>query len=133
MAHSLEARVPYLDHRLVEFCARLDANLKIRGRTHKYLLKRLASRYLPPAIVDRGKQGFVMPLSEWLTGRLAGQLDSHLLDGGLAGRGIFRGTALQRLVGEHRSGRRRHAGRLWTLLILERWFRRHAPEWRMPA
>jgi len=133
MAHSLEARVPYLDHRFVEFCARLDAKLKIRGRTHKYLLKRLAARYLPPAIVDRGKQGFVMPLTEWLSGRLAGEVESHVLAGGLAGRGIFRAGALERLVGEHRSGRRRHAGRLWTLLILERWFRRHAPDWRMPA
>jgi asparagine synthase (glutamine-hydrolysing) len=133
MAHSLEARVPYLDHRLVEFCARLDGNLKIRGATHKFLLKRLASRYLPPEIVSRGKQGFVMPLSEWLTGRLAGQLESHLLDGGLARRGIFHAGALGRLVAEHRSGRRQHAGRLWTLLILERWFRRYAPEWRMPA
>jgi asparagine synthase (glutamine-hydrolysing) len=133
MAHSLEARVPYLDHRLVDFCARLDGKLKIRGMTHKFLLKRLASRYLPLEIVNRGKQGFVMPLSEWLTGRLAGQLESHLLVGGLAGRGIFRKTALDQLIAEHRSGRRRHAGRLWALLILERWFRRYAPDWRMAA
>jgi asparagine synthase (glutamine-hydrolysing) len=133
MAHSLEARVPYLDHRLVEFCARLDGQLKIRGTTHKFLLKRLASRYLPPEIVGRAKQGFVMPLSEWLTGRLSGELESHLLGDGLARRGIFRATALHRLVVEHRSGRRRHAGRLWALLILERWFRRHAPDWRMAA
>ncbi|MEO8536354.1 MAG: asparagine synthase (glutamine-hydrolyzing) [Betaproteobacteria bacterium] len=133
MAHSLEARVPYLDHRLVEFCARLDSRLKIRGTTHKFLLKRLASRYLPPEIVSRGKQGFVMPLTEWLTGRLAGQLESHLMGDGLASRGIFRATALGRLIAEHRGGRRRHAGRLWTLLILERWFRRYAPDWRLAA
>jgi asparagine synthase (glutamine-hydrolysing) len=131
MAHSLEARVPYLDHRLVEFCARLDADLKIRGTTHKFLLKRLASRYLPPEIVARGKQGFVMPLSEWLTGRLSGQVESHLLRDGLACRGLFGEGALERLVADHRSGRRRHAGRLWALLILERWFRRYAPQWRM--
>jgi asparagine synthase (glutamine-hydrolysing) len=133
MAHALEARVPYLDHRLVEFCARLRANLKIRGRTHKFLLKRVAARYLPAAVVERGKQGFVMPLSEWLTGRLAGELETHLLGDGLARRGIFRASELHRLLREHRSGRRRHAGRLWALLILERWFRRHAPEWRMVA
>lgn len=131
MAHSLEARVPYLDHRFVEFCARLDGKLKIRGATHKFLLKRLASRYLPPEIVSRDKQGFVMPLREWLTGRLAGQLESHLSGGGLARRGIFRPGALERLVDEHRGGRRQHAGRLWALLILERWFRRYAPEWQM--
>jgi asparagine synthase (glutamine-hydrolysing) len=131
MAHSLEARVPFLDHRFVEFCARLDAGLKIRGTTHKFLLKRLASRYLPPEIVSRGKQGFVMPLREWLTGRLSGQLESHLLAGGLARRGLFRAGALERLVADHRGGRREHAGRLWALLILERWFRRYAPDWRM--
>ena len=127
MTHSLEARVPYLDHRFVEFCARLDPALKIRGDTHKYLLKRVASRYLPHDIIERGKQGFVMPLTEWLAGKLAGELDGHLGAHGLARRGLFRDGALARLLSEHRRGRRNHAGRLWTLLILERWFRRYAP------
>ena len=81
----------------------------------------------------RSKQGFVMPLSEWMTGRLSAQIDSHLLGGGLERRGLFAAGALQRLVADHRSGRRRHAGRLWALLILERWFRRYAPDWRMAA
>ncbi len=129
MTHSLEARVPYLDHRFVEFCARLDPALKIRGTTHKLLLKRVAGRYLPPEIVHRGKQGFVMPLTEWLAGRLSGALDEHLGPGGLARRGLFREGALPRLSAEHRLGRRNHAGRLWSLLILERWFRRYAPDW----
>ncbi len=133
MAHSLEARVPYLDHRFVEFCARLDGSFKIRGTTHKFLLKRLAQRYLPAEIVARGKQGFVMPLSGWLAGRLAEELAPHLLGDGLARRGLFRPAALHRLLAEHRSRRRNHAGRLWALLILERWFRRYAPEWRMPT
>jgi len=129
MTHSLEARVPYLDHRLVEFCARLDPAQKIRGATHKHILKRVALRYLPDAIVHRGKQGFVMPLSEWLAGRLQGELDEHLGPRGLAARGLFRAGALERLLDEHRRGRRNHAGRLWTLLILERWLRRYAPSW----
>ncbi len=129
MTHSLEARVPYLDHRFVEFCARLSPDLKIQGSTHKHVLKCVAERYLPHEIVHRGKQGFVMPLSEWLAGRLAGQLDEHLGDGGLARRGLFRDGALARLLHEHRRGRRNHAGRLWALLILERWFRRYAPSW----
>ncbi|MFO1311958.1 MAG: asparagine synthase (glutamine-hydrolyzing) [Burkholderiales bacterium] len=127
MTHSLEARVPYLDHRFVEFCASLPPSLKIQGDTHKHLLKRVARRYLPPEIVDRGKQGFVMPLTEWLAGKLAGELDDHLGPRGLARRGIFRDGVLARLLAEHRRGRRNHAGRLWTLLILERWFRRYAP------
>ncbi len=129
MTHSLEARVPYLDHRLVEFCARLEPAQKIRGMTHKHILKRIAERHLPKEIVHRGKQGFVMPLSEWLAGRLEGELDRHLGAQGLARRGLFADGALPRLLGEHRSGRRNHAGRLWALLILERWFARYAPDW----
>ena len=129
MTHSLEARVPYLDHRLVEFCARLDPALKIQGATHKHILKRVAQRYLPPDIVERGKQGFVMPLTEWLAGKLASELDDHLGPGGLARRGLFRDGVLAGLLAEHRRGRRNHAGRLWALLILERWFRRYAPSW----
>ncbi len=129
MTHSLEARVPYLDHRFVEFCARLEPAQKIRGTTHKSLLKRVARRYLPAEIVERGKQGFVMPLTEWLAGRLHGELDEHLGEGGLARRGLFRDGVLARLRSEHRRGRRNHAGRLWALLILERWFRRYLPDW----
>jgi asparagine synthase (glutamine-hydrolysing) len=129
MTHSLEARVPYLDHRFVEFCARLDPAQKIRGKTHKHILKRIAARYLPHETVHRGKQGFVMPLSEWLAGRLQGDLDRHLGPQGLARRGIFADGALARLLAEHRGGRRNHAGRLWALLILERWFARYAPDW----
>ena len=129
MSHSLEARVPYLDHRFVEFCARLEPAQKIRGNSHKHLLKRVAERYLPAEIVHRGKQGFVMPLSEWLAGRLEGELDRHLGPQGLERRGIFAAGALPRLLGEHRRGRRNHAGRLWALLILERWFARYAPDW----
>ena len=90
MTHSLEARVPYLDHRFVEFCGRLDPVQKIRGQDHKHILKRVAERYLPRSIVHRGKQGFVMPLSEWLAGRLAGELDEHLGEGDVSGGGGVR-------------------------------------------
>ncbi len=131
MTHSLEARVPYLDHRFVELCARLAPSQKIREREHKHVLKRVAERYLPPDIVRRGKQGFVMPLSEWLAGRLASEVDEHLGPRGLERRGLFRAGALAALLAEHRSGRRNHAGRVWALLILERWFRRYAPSWSM--
>ena len=98
------------------------------------LLKRVAERYLPRDMVHRGKQGFVMPLSEWLAGRLAGELDAHLLGGeGLARRGLFREGVVEGLLAAHRGGRRNNAGRLWALLILERWFRRWAPSWTLAA
>lgn len=131
MAHSLEARVPYLDHRFYEFAARLPTTQKIRGDVHKHVLKRLARKYLPADIVDRPKQGFVMPLGDWLAAPLAADLDDHLA--GLSARGIFRAGALPRLLAAYRGGRRSDAGRLWALLILERWFRRYLPEWRLAA
>jgi len=126
MAHSLEARVPYLDHRFFEFCARLDPALKQHGRTGKYLLKKLALKLLPREIVERPKQGFFPPLAEWFAGPLKGETHSAIKK--LSGRGLFREGALQSLLAEHYSGKRGHAGRLWALLVLERWFQRYTPE-----
>jgi len=127
MASSLEARVPYLDHKFFELCARLDPRLKQRGDTRKYVLKKIAERYLPASIVHRGKQGFVMPLSEWLAGGLKPFVDDCLSRTGLAKRGLFAPGALERLLAQHRSGRKNHSTRLWALVVLEQWFRRYEP------
>src|SRR5438132_569570 len=89
MSISLEARVPYLDHRFVEFCARLRPEWKVRGRTTKYLLKKVAERYLPRDVIHRRKQGFTLPLSEWIAGPLRGEV-THALREGLARRGLLR-------------------------------------------
>jgi asparagine synthase (glutamine-hydrolysing) len=131
MAYSLEARVPYLDHRFVEFVATLDPQLKQRGTTTKYLLKKLAEKYLPHEIVHRGKQGFVMPLSPWIEGGLKKHVEHALGADGLAKRGLFRPHALTKLLNEHRANRSNHAGRLWALTVLELWFSRYAPDFRL--
>ncbi|MGB7979067.1 MAG: asparagine synthase (glutamine-hydrolyzing) [Chlamydiales bacterium] len=116
MSHSLEARVPYLDHRLAEFAARLPARFKMG----KYLLKKLAGKGLLPAeIVQRPKWGFVIPLKEWMAGELKPLLDDALRS--LEKRRIFRPGAI--------FGRRHHATRLFSLLTLEWWFRKYAPDW----
>jgi asparagine synthase (glutamine-hydrolysing) len=128
MAYSLEARVPYLDHSFFEFCARLPPGLKQNGRTGKYLLKKVAEKYLPQAIVHRRKQGFMPPLAEWFTGLLQEQARAALSPQGLGRRGLLRPAALQALVTQHYSGARSHAGRLWALLMLEKWFQRYAPD-----
>jgi asparagine synthase (glutamine-hydrolysing) len=125
MAHSLEARVPYLDHRFFEFCARLDPKLKQHGATTKYLLKKLAARYLPETTVQRAKQGFVPPLAEWFAGLLKRDVDSALSPSGLGRRGLFRPQALERL---RRAPRANDVGRVWALLVLEKWFGRYAPD-----
>lgn len=128
MAYSLEARVPYLDHRFFEFCARLHPDLKQRGPTGKYILKKVAEKLLPAEIVHRGKQTFMPPLGEWLAGPLKAETQAALSDKGLGKRGLFRQDFLQRFTAEHAAGRNRHPGRLWALLVLERWFRRYAPD-----
>ena len=128
MAFSLEARVPYLDHRFYGWCARLDPSFKVRGGERKQLLKLLAERFLPRDIVHREKQGFMMPLDRWLAHELKPDIARALGAQGLGRRGLLRPEAIARLIGEHTSGRRNHAMRLWVLLILERWFARYEPD-----
>jgi asparagine synthase (glutamine-hydrolysing) len=129
MAFSLEARVPYLDQALVGWCTRLDPSLKVSAAGEaKLLLKCLAERYLPREIVYRSKQGFIMPLDRWMTHELRPDISLALGPQGLQRRGVIRVPAIQRLLSEHFSGRKNHATRLWTLLVLERWFARYKPD-----
>ena len=130
MAYSLEARVPYLDHRLVEFAARLRRDLKIRDGETKYVLKRVAERYLPKEVVYRPKRGFVMPLGDWLNNDWSDLVRASLSDAGLLRRGLLRPSRVARMVGDHQRGRNREF-RLWTLIALELWFAHHAPDFRL--
>jgi len=131
MAFSLEARVPFLDHKFVEFVAQLNPGLKQRGKTTKYLLKKLAEKYLPHDIIYRPKQGFVMPLTQWLDGGLKPRMERAMSASGLGKRGLFREGALQNVLREHRAGRSNHAGRLWALTVLELWFEKYAPDFEL--
>jgi asparagine synthase (glutamine-hydrolysing) len=127
MAHSLEARVPLLDHRLVEFAATVPPELQLRGRTTKYLLKQAMRPLLPEAIVDRRKQGFAIPLGRWFGGGFDELLRDVLLSETVRSRGIFDVAALERRM---RHGRR-DGGLgldLWTLLSFELWCRRFLDE-----
>ena len=128
MATSLEARVPYLDHRFVEWAAKLPPGMKRRPEAGKHVLKKIAERYLPAALVHRRKQGFTLPLTEWLAGPLRSEL--HGLAGSLARRAILKPRILRRMLNEQDAGRNR-TGKLWTLMILERWLARYAPDFRM--
>jgi asparagine synthase (glutamine-hydrolysing) len=123
MAVSLETREPLLDHRLLEFAASVPASLKLRNGVSKYLLRRVLHDRVPRSIVERGKQGFALPTGEWLRGPLAEMTDALLCDGRLRSRGLFSPAAVSRLWEEHRTGRRDHRERLWTLVMLELWFR----------
>jgi asparagine synthase (glutamine-hydrolysing) len=123
MAVSLEAREPLLDHTLLEFAATVPSALKLKDGRSKYLLRRLLERRLPPSIVDRPKQGFAAPVGDWLRGPLAPMVDDLLFDGRFRSRGIFDDRAVARLWRDHRRRRADHPHRLWSLLMLELWFR----------
>jgi asparagine synthase (glutamine-hydrolysing) len=123
MAVSLESREPLLDHKLLEFAATVPTALKVKNGQGKYLLRRLLERRIPKSIVDRPKHGFEAPIGEWLRGPLAPMVDALLLDGRLRDRGVFDDRAVARVWREHRDGRQDHRHRLWSLVMLELWFR----------
>jgi asparagine synthase (glutamine-hydrolysing) len=125
MAHSIESRVPLLDHKLVEFALRLPLSLKIRGRVRKYLVRELAKRLLPPEIVERPKHGFAVPLALWCRNGLREAFADVLQSTRLRQRGYFRAAEINRLLDEHVSGRRNHELRLWQLFIFELWHRQY--------
>jgi asparagine synthase (glutamine-hydrolysing) len=125
MAVSLEARVPLLDHCLVEFMATVPTSLKLRAGTNKYLLRRHLSRHVPPAISRRSKQGFAVPVAAWLRGPLAEMVEDLLFDGRLRNRGIFDFPGVAQLWNEHRGLGRDHGHRIWSLVMLELWFRQY--------
>ncbi|HUE87448.1 MAG TPA: asparagine synthase-related protein, partial [Vicinamibacterales bacterium] len=123
MAHSLEARSPLLDREVFEFGASLPARFKVRGGVGKWLLRRAVADDLPADLVARPKMGFAVPLERWFRGPLSGIARDVLLDRRTAERGLLQIPAVRRLLDEHQSGRALHHSKLWTLLMLELWFR----------
>lgn len=123
MAVSLEARSPFLDHRVVEFAAALPPRWKLKGREGKHILKETFADLLPPEILRRPKRGFAVPISRWFRGELKSYLRDVLLDPSSLGRGYFDPARVRGLVEEHQKGRRDHTYRLWALLALELWHR----------
>jgi asparagine synthase (glutamine-hydrolysing) len=130
MAASVESRVPFLDHTLVEFAAGLPEALKLRGFTTKRILRESMKGVLPPSILTRPKMGFPVPVGSWFRGQGQGgtqwrSLVTELVVGGRArSRGIFNPDAVRRLLDEHLTGRIDHTERLWALVNMELWLRR---------
>jgi asparagine synthase (glutamine-hydrolysing) len=123
MAASLEARVPLLDHRLVEFAATLPPSLKVKGLARKYLLRKVASDFLPEPILTRPKKGFPIPMGSWLRGEAREFCRDLLAPGTLERRGLFSPPAVARLLDEHESRAADHGAVLWALLSVELWHR----------
>jgi asparagine synthase (glutamine-hydrolysing) len=123
MAHSLEARSPFLDHEFMEFAATIPSDLKVRGREKKIILKRALQGRLPDEILHRPKMGFGVPLEHWLRHELKDLAHDVLLSSRAQARGYFRADAVRRLLDEHTRGTASWHSLLWTLLMLELWHR----------
>ena len=119
MAVSLEAREPLLDHRLIEFAARLPRSMRVRGQTGKWLMKRALKPYLPHEILYRRKMGFVTPIAAWFRGPLADRADGIAHGSALAETGWFSSPAIAKIAADHRAGRADHGRLLWQLMMLD--------------
>jgi len=124
MAHSLEVRPPFLDHRIVEFAAGLPQKLKIRGGTQKRLLRELMRGKLPAAVLQRKKAGFDIPTHDWFRGPLRGLLMDTLTTEAIGRTGIFDAREIHALIADHMDRRINIGYHLWGLLTLFLWMRR---------
>jgi asparagine synthase (glutamine-hydrolysing) len=124
MAHGLEARVPFLDKDVVEFAESLPAAFKVRFGQRKWLHRRVCERFLPPQILARKKRGFaVNVVDQWFEGSMNSKLSGYLLDGTSRMFEFLEPRAVNRLLEEHRSGRRDNHKMLFSLVVLEEWLR----------
>jgi asparagine synthase (glutamine-hydrolysing) len=124
MANSLEARSPLLDHKVIEFAARLPENIKQSGTETKSLLKKVAARLVPRDVIYRQKMGFAVPIKYWLGNELQEFTRDILLSEKARSRGLFNGDVVERLIDEQRRDAKDNSWKIWTLLMLELWFQR---------
>ena len=124
MAHSIEVRPPFLDHRIVEFAASLPSHFKIRGARQKVILKDLMKGKLPPSILQRKKVGFDIPAHQWLRGPLRELMRDTLAAGASEHAGVFRPSAIEACMRRHLERRANLGYHLWGLTILFLWMRR---------
>jgi asparagine synthase (glutamine-hydrolysing) len=125
MAHSVEVRPPFLDHRLVEFACSLPGRFKIKDGRVKNILKNAVSDLLPADLVDRPKEGFIMPINEWLVGHLKSYVCATLAPEKIRRHGLFRPDAVADFLGAHFSGRKHRGDQIWNLLMLQLWLDRY--------
>ncbi len=126
MAASIESRVPFLDHELAAFVSSLPDRCRVRGLTTKWILRRAAAALIPPAILERPKVGFRVPVNRWFQGPMREFLFDHLRGPGSRTRAYYDPAVLDRTLDEHVAGRQNHEKLLWALLNLEIWHRQHA-------
>lgn len=121
MQHSLELRVPFIDHKVVEYCARIPSGLKINRFDKKHLLKKAARRFLPDSVIDHRKQGFSSPMAIWLRGELRASVDQCLDRNVLERQGIFAADAVSTLAADHYARKRLNHKTIFSLMMFNKW------------
>ena len=124
MLASLECRAPLLDQEVAAFAATIPPRLRINNGTTKYLLKKLGEKYLPAELLHRPKMGFAIPINHWINSEWKDLSYDLVLSPRARQRGNFQPTFLERLIDEHRRGRRDHSAFIWALMVLEMWYRK---------
>jgi asparagine synthase (glutamine-hydrolysing) len=124
MANSLEARSPFLDHKVIEFAASLPENLKMKGFETKSLLKKVAARLVPKEVIYRRKMGFGVPIGNWFRGEMKSFVKDVLLSEKSLQRNIVKPEFIEKYVREHTTAEKDHTFQIWTLLMLEMWFQK---------
>jgi asparagine synthase (glutamine-hydrolysing) len=123
MAVALEARVPLLDYRVVEFAWRLPMDMKVRDGRGKWILREVLDRHVPRQLIDRPKMGFGVPLGDWLRGPLREWAEDLLTESNLIQQGLLDVQLVRRTWQDHVSGRQERADQLWAILMLQAWMR----------
>ena len=121
MPPSLETRVPFLDHRVVELAWRLPLNMKIRGNEGKWALRQVLYQHVPRELIERPKAGFALPIGQWLRGPLREWAEALLSPSRLEAEGYFHPEPIRQRWAEHNSGRADHTASLWAVLMFQAW------------
>ena len=123
MSFSLETRVPFLNHKIVEFCSSLPISLKLRKGTSKWILRQVLYKYVPPELIERPKAGFAVPINDWLRGSLRNWAEELLDENLMKQEGFFEVKQIRNKWSEHLSGRRNWEHHLWDVLMFQSWLR----------
>jgi asparagine synthase (glutamine-hydrolysing) len=127
MRYSLETRVPYLDHRIVEFALNIDPSLKYRNGISKYILKQILYNYIPERFFARPKQGFAIPLNIWLSKELGWLITDYLSKAVVEKYGIVKYEEVERMKKEFHHGSNYLYNRIWLLIVLHKWLIKNVP------